>query len=277
MERFFADPRTVKRVTNHALSNEDAIYFAWLLGKVTRRAGYWRKQMHAATAVFPFRQTFRRLELERRWWHRLCIVVFFLLSVVTAVFAGWITYAAFAPRVQTMPEIATIVAGLPANADIDAILAALPENAGLPHGYYLDHSISLKDLGRDIKAKYPEYDDLGDEALATLVLAKYPQYSSVVSDGGQRASTNNPPGSAPGFEPVPVMKTIRMPDDSVARFSATVSDGSIRARWSHAERRQTLTALSRAALFTVISVLLISYLLQSVYRVLLYVIFGSAV
>lgn len=33
--------------------------------------------MRAASIAFPFRQTFRRLELEKHWRHRLCVVIFF--------------------------------------------------------------------------------------------------------------------------------------------------------------------------------------------------------
>lgn len=44
--------------------------------------------MQAASIVFPFRQTFRRLELQRRWWHRLCIVLFFV-ALTLAPFTVW--------------------------------------------------------------------------------------------------------------------------------------------------------------------------------------------
>lgn len=37
--------------------------------------------VRASSIAYPYRQTFRRLELERRWWHRLCVVIF---SVVLA-------------------------------------------------------------------------------------------------------------------------------------------------------------------------------------------------
>jgi len=61
--------------------------------------------MQAASIAFPFRQTFRRLELEKRWWHRLCVVLFFAVLLCTAVFTAWVAYTALAPPVATMPDI----------------------------------------------------------------------------------------------------------------------------------------------------------------------------
>jgi hypothetical protein len=51
--------------------------------------------MQAASIVFPFKQALRGLELGKRWWHRLCVVILFttLLCVAafTAVVAGHIS------------------------------------------------------------------------------------------------------------------------------------------------------------------------------------------
>jgi hypothetical protein len=64
--------------------------------------------MQAATIVFPFKQTFRRLELEKRWWHRLCIVAFFAVLLCTAAFSGWIAYMTFVPEISKMPIIQAV-------------------------------------------------------------------------------------------------------------------------------------------------------------------------
>lgn len=249
--------------------------------------------MRIVSVVFPFRSTFRRLELEKRWWHRLFIVIFFVALFGTAVFTVWVTYAVFAPQVQAMPEIVSMVdttqPGLSTQTDIDAILTAndrslLPSGATLlPHGYHLDHSITLKQLGEKIKAKFPVYGSLDDEALARSVLAKYPQYRSVVSDAdhniqidprtGERVSPTTDNLDLTSFQPI--IKTIQMPDGSTAKFAVTVSDDSITAQWNRAEHHRILAAIMWASLFSIVVFLFVNYLLQVAYRALLYVIFGS--
>ena len=162
----------------------------------------------------------------------------------------------------------------------------MPSSAALPsHGYHLDHSISLKQLGEKIKAKFPVYKSLDDEALARSVLAKHPQYRSVVSDAdhgiqidprtGERVSPTTDNLDLTSFQPI--IKTIHMPDDSTAKFAVTVSDDSITAQWNHAEQHRILAALMWAALFATVVSLFVNYLLQVAYRALLYVIFGNTV
>jgi hypothetical protein len=114
--------------------------------------------------AFPFRPTFRRLELENRWWHRLCIVIFFVLLLGTAVLTAAVCYSVFAPQVQTMPDIETGFSDQPhlsSEADVDTILteaerAALPPNIPLPpKGSYAQGLMTLKQFGQRLKAKYP--------------------------------------------------------------------------------------------------------------------------
>lgn len=37
--------------------------------------------------LFPWRATFKRLELEKQWWHRLAVVVFFVALVPTLLYS----------------------------------------------------------------------------------------------------------------------------------------------------------------------------------------------
>lgn len=39
--------------------------------------------------LFPWRNTFRRLELERHWWHRLAVVLFFV-ALVPVLLCSWV-------------------------------------------------------------------------------------------------------------------------------------------------------------------------------------------
>ena len=133
--------------------------------------------MQAATIVFPFKQTFRRLELERRWWHRLCVVIFFATLLCTAAFTAVAAYSVFAPQIDTMPRIETGFSDQPrvdSPADLDAIVseadrAALPANANLPpQGFHVDGTMTLKQFGQRIKAKYPVYGDIDTGYLAFI-------------------------------------------------------------------------------------------------------------
>jgi len=61
--------------------------------------------MRLASIVFPFRPTFQHLELEKRWWHRLCVVIFSVMLLGATFFTAWVAYSEFAPQVSTMPQI----------------------------------------------------------------------------------------------------------------------------------------------------------------------------
>ena len=43
---------------------------------------------NARSLLFPFSSTFRRLELEKRWWHRLAAVIFFV-ALIPAFLCSW--------------------------------------------------------------------------------------------------------------------------------------------------------------------------------------------
>src|ERR1039458_1533042 len=91
--------------------------------------------MRATSLAFPFKPTFRRLELEKRWWHRLCVVIFFAVLLGTAVFTAWVAYSVFVPRVQAMPDIHVC--------DIFDQVAAEQQHQTVPNGGCLDISAGL--------------------------------------------------------------------------------------------------------------------------------------
>lgn len=206
--------------------------------------------MRVASVAFPFRTTFQRLELAKRWWHRLSVVIFFVVLLGIAVFTAVVSYSVFAPRIQAMPDIhvcdifdqvaaeqqhqtvpdggcsnissglvPTAQAELSTTTEIDNILAdndrtVLPTNVPLPpHGAHL--SLSLKQFGQRIKAKYPVYHDIDDEDLAHRVLNKYPQYwNYITAEDKQSWFTRNAPAA---FQPMidPQGTIHQIPIDSV--------------------------------------------------------------
>ncbi len=164
--------------------------------------------MRATSIAFPFEQTFRRLELEKRWWHRLCVVTFFAVLLCTAAFSAWVAYSVFAPQIAAVPDIETGFSDQPhvsSDADVHALVADADDPFAKYGGYQLN-KMTLKQFGQRVKAKYPVYNDLDDEILARSVLAKYPQYNDVIKDASGTASTNAPAirGLPPGAVVTPL-------------------------------------------------------------------------
>lgn len=256
--------------------------------------------MRAAAIVFPFVQTFRRLELEKRWWHRLCAVIFFAVLLCTAVFAAWVAYTAFAPQVATTPDIHVC--------DIFDQVAAEQQHQNVPSGGCLDISSGLvpkqsATVDHDALAKkfggipvQPMIDPQG-----TVQQVPIEQVNAALAAGSKRVVAMFAPDGIKRWIPEdevqtaiqhggkfadsvildfskaqPLKKSIQMPDGSTSTFAGTVSDDSIKAQWSHAKTRQALKATMWAGLITIASALFISYLFQLAYRALLYVIFGNA-
>lgn len=314
--------------------------------------------------LFPFKRTFQHLELDKRWWHRLCVVMFFVMLFVSLISTAWLTFFTFAPQVTTMPEIQhgdvfDQVEADEQQAKIETILtenerAQLQPNVPVPpHGYYSQNAMTLTQFGQRIKAKYPEYSDLEDDDLARSVLIKFPQYCIIIrdctitawdADGKPLAFKQNDPWTVIEIDGKPVQpmidkqgmvkqvpieqvnaalatgskivvamydpqgtkrwipedevqtalkaggkfvrpiisdkfkpsnKIIQMPDGSTSFFSTTATDDSIKKEWNDAETKQIWKAAGFMALFSVMVTLFISYLVQSAYRALLYVIFGN--
>ncbi|WP_158788601.1 hypothetical protein [Granulicella sp. L46] len=50
------------------------------------------------SVLFPWRKTFKRLELEKRWWHRLAVVLFSLVLVVVLLYSWVIGDGAISPK-----------------------------------------------------------------------------------------------------------------------------------------------------------------------------------
>jgi hypothetical protein len=264
--------------------------------------------MKVSAIAFPFSQTFRRLELEKRWWHRLCLVVFFVLLVGTTAFIAWVAYAVSAPQVSTIPDIQV--------GDIfDQVAAEQQQND--PYVPYGGHSVAppvppgFVPLSNQQQATV-DYDALAKKFGGVAVQSMIDQQHVVhqipmdkvidaLEAGDQRVvDMYDPKGNggwipedkvreaiAAGFtiaKPVtldkssfkPLDKTIQMPDGSIETFAGTVTNDAIKAQWNHAKNHQIRIAMMWTGLFAIVGALFVLFSLQGAYRVLLYIIFGSA-
>lgn len=229
--------------------------------------------MRAISFAFPFRSTFRRLELEKRWWHRLCVVTFHAVLLGTTVFSAWVSYSVFAPQITTMPDIELNIQdwttiNSPTPTPLFDMSKAVPIIPPPPSGTIVKNDPYAPYGGHEIDRKPVPVSN--SNAGAKAALPPLPPGAHLVAQIDPSA------GFVPGTYK-PLDKTIQMPDGSTSRFAGTVSDDAIKAQWNHAENRQTLMAIMWAVLFTIVSALFISYLFQIAYRALLYVIFGTVV
>jgi len=158
--------------------------------------------------LFPFKNTVGRLKLEKKWWHRLAVVLFFMALIPTFLIS-W----------------------------------ALGDEATSP----------VHTIEQDIH----HWGGASDGMLFDL-------------DSWQPIDNTSPPPPPPA-----VQKTVEMPNGKTATFPATISDAAIKVEW----KRQLQIAETKAALFGLgiafPATLAFSYLLQGVYRALLYVIYGA--
>jgi hypothetical protein len=150
----------------------------------------------AVMFLLPCLPVVRRLEVRKRWWHRLSVVVFFKLLLSTLVAVAAFSYLAWAPKVRDFPMV-------------------------FENFYLFDESADA--LQNEIRA----------------------------------------PRDA---------KAIQMPDGKWSTFP-WMPDEEIHARWDRAYRYQLLSAISWAALASVFATLAVNYVLQGVYRLLLYMTF----
>ena len=261
--------------------------------------------MRAASVAFPFKRTFTHMELERSWWHRLSIVIFFATLLGTSVFLAGVSYIEFAPKVSTMPDVKHDpweVVSVEPQSGIDLSAGFEPKRSGEnpavqfdPYASYGGH-IDLKQSTGSfaVQAMMDSHGtvhqvsvDKVTEALQAgekRVVRMYdPQeirrwvpedeLLNAVKAGGKLAPSTNPDTN--NYKQLD--KTIEMPDGSLASFAGSVSDDTIRARWNHAKNLYTLRAVLLTFLVALSSTVVVSYLMQLGYRAFLYVLFGGAI
>ena len=164
--------------------------------------------------LFPWQGTIRRFELEKQWWHRLVVVVFFTALIATLL----VTWS------QMMLGMAVF------HTSVDRLATA--------RYWYVDGSGAKVDI-----PALPEW------ATPTVGIA----------------------GTAAEFT---VHVAVYMPDGELKEFVGKTPE-QLRAAWDAAAHMHSVKRWLLSPLVAILVTLAMSYLLQSLYRVLLYVVYGS--
>lgn len=189
--------------------------------------------------LFPWRNTYRRLELHKRWWHRLATVLFFI-ALVPALLFTWV-----------MAD----EANGPTNTSDSDISYWSSTGSGQP----------LLNTGSSSS------DPFASIATPTPVTTSPPVDLSSLG-----AVPQSPPPPPPGFKPLTlVQKTIRMPDGQTATYPGTTPDASIEGDWKHADNLAMVKGAILGFVWAAMLTVVFSYLLQSAYRAIVYVIYGA--
>lgn len=226
--------------------------------------------MQMASVIFPFRRIFRLLELERRWWHRFGVVFFFTVLLCASLYTAGVTFTMFAPP-ATMPVIQSgdIFDQVTAEQQLHpAIDDAATQPMIDPHGVV--HQVAMDNVMEALK--------VGDQRVVQMIdpqeirrWVPEDKIQTAIENGGRVA-----PSVALDMSTLtPLDKTVEMPDGSTSRFAGTMPDGTIQVQWNHAKSRRRFTAVLWAILLSITTALFINYLFQTLYRLLLYVIFGN--
>jgi hypothetical protein len=92
----------------------------------------------------------QRLELGKRWWHRLGVVVFFKLLLSTLLAAAAISYLTLAPQVRDYPGVLEIIPLFDVSADALQNEQSLhkiqePRTVQMPNGTWATFPVSMSD------------------------------------------------------------------------------------------------------------------------------------
>jgi hypothetical protein len=199
--------------------------------------------------LFPWRNTFRGLELEKRWWHRLAVVVFFVALVPALVFAWVIGDDAYTP--------------------VNRFDSNIHHWGQFTNDGILFDIDSMQPLDNNAPA-VPPPPPPGYSANDVVPTSNQPAPKGDIFDQVAGKQPTSPPKSPPIAQ-----KTIEMPNGKTVTYPGATPDETIQAEWNHrltiANGKATVFGFGWAALAT----LIFSYLLQAAYRALVYVIYGA--
>lgn len=182
--------------------------------------------------LFPFRQTFLRLELEKLWWHRLAIVLLFV-TLLPIFLYSW-------------------VIGDDANGAVQSFGAAIQYWEVLPqppNGTTIEQTVDPVTLP-------PDTSSIGHGKVAVPLKDIFDAVAANVNESDMR-------------------KTIEMPDGKIMTYSGMISDEVIRTEWKHKLKIVTAKAAAIGFGIAILVAGVCSFLLQTSYRLLLYVIYGA--
>jgi hypothetical protein len=189
--------------------------------------------------LFPWRGTFKLLGLRQRWWHRLASVSF-LIALVPMLSASWVvTFGSLQPDHSYMPDIQYWAMDTDGNAE---------EITFGPPVTQAQFDAAVKQHSQDPKGTFTPLPVGAQVSMAP---------SAVSIDWS-----------------APIKATVYMPDGTAGEFVGK-SDAEIKAIWNKALQKAARKAWLLSIAIAIVATLAFSYLLQSLYRALLYVVFGS--
>lgn len=192
---------------------------------------------------FPWRNTFRRLELEQRWWHRLARVLFFA-ALIFLPFAAW-----FLTTNGTEPTNTVL------------------QNTRY---WYVDgtgNHIDLSEPPQGATAIAPEAQNASNSTVTEWDASGKPIHPAAHPTGKETVKLDMAKASA-------IHAEVDMPSGEAREFVGK-SPKEIKAEWDKALRKARLNQILMSLGVAVVVALVFSYLLQSLYRALLYVIYGA--
>jgi hypothetical protein len=206
--------------------------------------------------LFPWRSTFKRLELEKQWWHRLAVVVFFVALVPVLLYSWVLGDDLSSPATTFEPDISYLT-GPPPGGEY---------GTPIPQGAIVGPPAPSSNSPSQEK---PQFD---------MSKARPIQNGSGVTFGPaakQDTPVDTPKGDI--FDQVaPTMqKTIEMPDGKTVTYPGTTPDETIHAEWKHKHSLAEAKAITFGFGWAALATVLFSYLLQAAYRALVYVIYGA--
>jgi hypothetical protein len=187
---------------------------------------------------FPWRRVFKRLQLQRRWWHRLAVVLFAIALILFLPLAWVYTFTAWEPYPSGIPEI--------------------------------DFWTADSDGNRNNLMSPP------------------PSATQIVPETQQPSTDGSPLPLPPGFVPeqppqqkprfdftkaVPIHASVIMPNGTYSEFVGR-SRNDISAEWKKEMQQAVIKQWAFSIVLSLVALLVISYLLQTFYRALVFVIYG---
>jgi hypothetical protein len=197
---------------------------------------------------FPWRNTFRRLELEQRWWHRLALVLFFA-ALIFLLFAAWFL---------------TMNGTEPTNTVLQNTRYWYVDGTG--------NHVDLSEPPQGSTAIAPEAQDASNSTVTEWDASGKPIHPA--SHPRPEAITGKETVKLDMSKASAIHAEVDMPSGEAREFVGK-SPKEIKAEWDKTLRKARLNQVLLSLGVAVVAALVFSYLLQSLYRALLYVSYGS--
>lgn len=113
----------------------------------------------AVMVLLPCLPVAQRLEIGQRWWHRLCVAVFFKLLLSTLLAVAAFSYLNWGPKVRDFPPVLEIIPLFDVSADARQSEQSLreiqePRTVQMPNGTWATFSITTSD--EEIHARWTQ-------------------------------------------------------------------------------------------------------------------------